>query len=80
MRTVKTAPGATKASIAHSSRRPRTRIRPTGTGSYAEDWGTPGPKRKKLELFPISAVTGVGIDDLKWAMAERVEKLRRVRD
>ncbi|MGA3053543.1 MAG: GTPase ObgE [Candidatus Korobacteraceae bacterium] len=34
-------------------------------------------KRKKLELFPISAVTGVGIDDLKWAMAERVEKLRR---
>src|ERR1017187_3862476 len=37
-------------------------------------------KRKKLELFPISAVTGAGIDDLKWAMAERVEKLRRVRD
>ena len=34
-------------------------------------------KRKKLELFPISAVTGAGIDDLKWAMAERVEKLRR---
>jgi GTP-binding protein len=34
-------------------------------------------KRKKLELFPISAVTGEGIDDLKWAMAERVEKLRR---
>ena len=34
-------------------------------------------KRKKLELFPISAVTGAGIDDLKWAMAEGVEKLRR---
>jgi GTP-binding protein len=34
-------------------------------------------KRKKLELFPISAVTGEGIDDLKWAMAEQVEKLRR---
>ena len=34
-------------------------------------------KRKKLELFPISAVTGAGIDDLKWAMAERVEKLRK---
>ena len=39
-------------------------------------------KRKKLEMFPISAVTGEGIDDLKWAMAERVEKLRKsgVRD
>src|SRR5271167_2218448 len=34
-------------------------------------------KRKKLELFPISAVSGEGIDDLKWAMAEQVEKLRR---
>ena len=34
-------------------------------------------KRKKLELFPISAVTGEGIDELKWAMAQRVEKLRR---
>src|ERR1017187_8334017 len=34
-------------------------------------------KRKKLQLFPISAVTGAGIDDLKWAMAERVEKLRK---
>jgi len=33
-------------------------------------------KRKRLELFPISAVTGEGIDDLKWAMAERVEKMR----
>lgn len=34
-------------------------------------------KRKKLELFPISAVTGEGIDKLKWAMAETVEKLRK---
>ena len=29
-------------------------------------------KRKKLELFPISAVTGEGIDELKWALAKRV--------
>ena len=34
-------------------------------------------KRKKLELFPISAVTGEGIEELKWAMAERVENLRK---
>ena len=34
-------------------------------------------KRKKLELFPISAVTGEGMEELKWAMAERVEELRR---
>jgi GTPase len=34
-------------------------------------------KRKKLELFLISAVTGEGIEELKWAMAERVERLRR---
>jgi GTP-binding protein len=34
-------------------------------------------KRKKLELFPISAVTGEGIDKLKWAMAERVQNLRK---
>jgi len=34
-------------------------------------------KRKKLELFPISAVTGEGIAELKWAMAERLEKVRR---
>jgi len=33
-------------------------------------------KRKKLELFPISAVTGEGIEELKWEMARRVEKLR----
>jgi GTP-binding protein len=29
-------------------------------------------KRKKLELYAISAVTGEGIEDLKWAMAKRV--------
>src|ERR1700759_1736323 len=29
-------------------------------------------KRKKLELYAISAVTGAGIDELKWAMAQRV--------
>ncbi|MDR3749429.1 MAG: GTPase ObgE [Acidobacteriota bacterium] len=34
-------------------------------------------KRKKLDLFPISAVTGEGIEALKWAIAERVEKMRR---
>lgn len=33
-------------------------------------------KKQKLELFPISAVTGKGIDDLKYAMAERVEQVR----
>jgi GTPase len=35
-------------------------------------------KRKKLELFPISAVTGEGIEELRWAMAKRVEKVRGV--
>jgi len=35
-------------------------------------------KRKKLELFPISAVTGEGVGELKWAMAERVATLRQV--
>jgi GTPase len=34
-------------------------------------------KRKKLELFAISAVTGEGIEELKWAMAKRVEKVRK---
>ena len=33
-------------------------------------------KKKKFELFPISAVTGKGIDDLKYAMAEKVEQMR----
>ena len=33
-------------------------------------------RKKKLELFPISAVTGKGIDELKYAMAEKVEEAR----
>src|SRR5215469_993044 len=33
--------------------------------------------RKKLKLFPISAVTGEGIDKLKFAMADAVEKIRK---
>jgi GTP-binding protein len=33
-------------------------------------------KKKKLDLFPISAVTGEGIETLKWAMAEKVDQLR----
>jgi len=32
-------------------------------------------KRKKLGLFPISAVTGEGVDALKQEMAKRVEQL-----
>ena len=34
-------------------------------------------KKHKLQLFPISAVTGKGIDTLKFAMAEKVDVLRR---
>ena len=34
-------------------------------------------KKKKLALYPISAVTGEGIEKLKYAMADRVEQLRR---
>jgi GTPase len=34
-------------------------------------------KKQGLELFPISAVTGKGIDALKYAMAEKVEGARR---
>jgi GTP-binding protein len=34
-------------------------------------------KKMKLELFPISAVTGKGIDALKYAMAEKVDEVRR---
>jgi GTP-binding protein len=34
-------------------------------------------RREKLKLFPISGVTGEGIDKLKFAMAERVEAIRR---
>jgi GTP-binding protein len=33
-------------------------------------------RKQGLELFPISAVTGKGIAELKYAMAEKVEKLR----
>jgi GTPase len=33
-------------------------------------------KQQQLELLPISAVTGKGIDDLKYAMAEKVEEVR----
>jgi GTP-binding protein len=33
-------------------------------------------KKKGLELFPISAVTGKGIEELKWAMAEKVDEAR----
>jgi len=33
-------------------------------------------KAHKLELFPISAVTGKGIEELKRAMAKRVESMR----
>jgi GTP-binding protein len=32
-------------------------------------------KRKKLDLFAISAVSGEGIEELKWAMARRVQQL-----
>jgi GTPase len=31
-------------------------------------------KRKKLELFSISAVTGEGVEELKWALAKRVTR------
>ena len=30
-------------------------------------------KRRKLEFHAISAVTGEGIDELKWALAKRVQ-------
>ena len=33
-------------------------------------------KRKKLDLFAISAVTGEGIEDLKWAMAKKLTAMR----
>ncbi len=33
-------------------------------------------KQQGLELFPISAVTGKGIGDLKYAIAEKVEEVR----
>jgi GTP-binding protein len=34
-------------------------------------------KKQGLELFPISAVTGKGINELQYAMAEKVERLRQ---
>src|SRR5438067_6538386 len=34
-------------------------------------------KKQRVELFPISAVTGRGIDELKYAIAERLEEVRR---
>ena len=34
-------------------------------------------KKKKLPLFPISAVTGEGIDRLKYALGQRVQQLRQ---
>jgi GTPase len=36
-------------------------------------WAT----RKNLKLYPISAVTGEGIDKLKFAMAEEVDRVRK---
>ncbi|MGH6629248.1 MAG: hypothetical protein ACREB3_05925, partial [Burkholderiales bacterium] len=33
--------------------------------------------QKKLKLFPISAATGAGLEELKYELALRVEKLRR---
>jgi len=33
-------------------------------------------KKRKLELFPISAVSGKGIDELKYAIAEKLEAMR----
>jgi GTPase len=35
-------------------------------------------KRRKLEFFAISAVTGQGIDELKWALAKHVREAREV--
>jgi GTPase len=33
-------------------------------------------KKRKLHLFPVSAVTGEGIEKLKYAMAKKVEQIR----
>jgi GTP-binding protein len=33
-------------------------------------------KKNKLKLYEISAVTGKGIDELKYALAEQVQQLR----
>ncbi len=34
-------------------------------------------KRKKLDFYAVSAVTGAGIEELKWAMADRLEKIKQ---
>jgi GTP-binding protein len=34
-------------------------------------------RRKQLKLYPISGVTGEGIDQLKYAMAKRVDEIRK---
>jgi len=34
-------------------------------------------KKHDLELFPVSAVTGKGVEELKYAMAEKVEEARK---
>jgi GTP-binding protein len=34
-------------------------------------------KKQGLKLFAISAVTGKGVEELKWAMANKVEEVRR---
>jgi GTP-binding protein len=33
-------------------------------------------KRKKLPFYAISAVTGLGVDELKYAIGDRVRELR----
>jgi len=38
-----------------------------------KQWAT----RKQLKLYPISAVTGEGIDKLTYAMAEEVDRVRK---
>jgi len=35
-------------------------------------------KRKKLDFYAISAVTGEGIEKLKWAMAERLGRIKQL--
>ena len=34
-------------------------------------------KAHDLDVFPISAVTGDGVERLKYAMAEKIEEIRR---
>jgi GTP-binding protein len=36
-------------------------------------------KRKKLPFYAISAVTGEGVEELKWTMADRVEEIKKQR-